>query len=131
MNTAKPRNLTRGPIPVSPWVSLAERLIVIVLVLPSCHLVWNMVLSSELVSGRDLPLVHEWIANWVVGPRLLLILPIVFVAGWVWAFFAKESGSKWLAILQVLSALVVVFALCMSAVALSALLFPIKWMPPA
>ena len=131
MDTAKLRNLTRGPIPVSPWVSLAERLIVIVLVLPSCHLVWHMVLSSELVSGHDLPLAHELIANWVVGPRLLLILPIVFVAGLVWASFAKESGRRWQAILQVLSTLIVVFSLCMSAVAFSALLFPIKWMPPA
>ena len=90
-----------------------------------------MVLSSELVSGRDLPLAHELIANWVIAPRVLLILPIVFVAGLVGASFAKESGRRWLAFLQVLSTLVVVFALCISAVALSALLFPIKWMPPA
>ena len=131
MNTAKPRNLTRRPIPVSPWVSLAERLIVIALVLPSCHLVWTMMLSSELVSGRDLPLAHAVIAQWVIGPRLLLILPIVFVAGLVWASFAKGGGRRWLGMLQVLSTLIVVFALCISAVALSALLFPIKWMPPA
>ena len=121
----------RFPETIPAWVSLAERLIVIVLVLPSCHLVWHMVLSSELVSGRDLPLVHELIANWVIAPRVLLILPIVFVAGLVWASFAKEGGRRWLALLQVLSTLVVVFALCISAVALSALLFPIKWIPPA
>ncbi len=131
MNNAKPGNLTRRPIPVSPWVSLAERLIVMALVLPSCHWVWSMVLSSKPVSGRDLPPVHAWFAHWVIGPRLLLILPIVFAAGLVWGSFAKEGSHRWLAMLQVLSTLVVVFALCISAIAFAALLFPIKWLPPA
>lgn len=131
MNTENPRNSTRRPIPVSPWVSLAERLIVIAFVLPSCHLVWTMVLSSELVRGRDLPLAHEWIANWVIGPRVLLILPVVFVAGLLWSSFPKEGGHRWRDVFQVASTLVVVSALCVSAIALAALLFPIQWMPPS
>lgn len=116
--------------PVSPWVSLAERLIVVVGVLPSCHLIWTMLLSSWMEIWSDLPLFHVLVADWIIRPRLLLILTAVFVAGFVWAAFAKEGGRKMLAVLKVLSTLVVVLALCLSAIAFAALLFPIKGMSP-
>ncbi len=122
---------SREVFPVLPWVSLVERLIVVGGVLPTCHLLWTMLLSSWLGNESCLPLFHVLVADWIIRPRLLLILTAVFMAGFVWAAFAKEGGGKMLAVLKVLSTLVVVLALCLTAIAFAALLFPIKGMSPA
>lgn len=119
-----------NPVSVPPWVSLAERLIIVVGVLPSCHLIWTMLFSSWLGSESCLPLFHVLVADWIIRPHLLLILTVVFVAGFVWAAFAKKGGRMMLPILRILSTLVVVLTLCLTAVAFAALLFPIKSRPP-
>ena len=120
----------RFPETIPAWVSLAERLIVIVLVLPSCHLVWTMVLSSRLVDGSVLPPMQAWIAEWVVRPRLLLILAAAFAAGFVWAFFARNGARGIPAILGISGTFIVVSALCLTAISFAPLAFPIKWRPP-
>lgn len=120
----------RFPETIPAWVSLVERLIVLVLVLPSCHLVWTMVLSSRLVDGSVLPPMQAWIAEWVVRPRLLLILAATFAAGFVWAFFAKNGARRKLAILGISSTFIVVSALCLTAISFAPLAFPIKWKAP-
>jgi hypothetical protein len=90
-----------------------------------------MALSSSLGVRRNLPLLHALIADWIIRPRVLLFLTAVFVAGFLCVPFAKEGALKWLGIFRVLSTLVIVLALCMSAIAFAALLFPIRSMPPA
>lgn len=117
-------------VSVSSWVSLAERLIIVVSVLPSCHLIWTMLLSSWLGSESCLPLFHVLVADWIIRPHLLLILTAVFVAGFAWAAFAQKGGRRMLPILKILSTLVIVLALCLTAIAFAALLFPIKSRPP-
>ena len=113
-----------------PPCPLFERVVVIAGVLPSCHLIWVFVLSSWVVDIGTLPALHAWFADWIVRPRILLVLTVVFLAGFVCLPFAKNGGRMGLAVLKGLSTLVVVLALRLSAIAFAALVFPVRWSGP-
>ena len=114
----------------SSWVSLVERLIVVAVSLPACHLTWTSMLSSWVVREATLPRFHQMFAEWIIRPRVLLILTAVFVVGFVGALCARNRDRMWLAILRILSTLVTVLALALSSIAFSSLLFPIYWRAP-
>ena len=111
-------------------VSVVERLVVIAGVLPTCHLIWRTVLSSKLGDEKNLPLVHVWIADWIIRPRVLLMLAVAFGGGLVCVLLAKKVSCVWVSALRILSVVVLVITLCLSALAITALLFPIQSMPP-
>lgn len=117
-------------LPVGLGVSVAERLMVIVGVLPTCHLIWRTVLSSKLGKRDNLPCLHVWIADWIIRPRLLLILAVALASGFICALLLKKDHYVVRIVLGILSTFVLVFTLCLSALAMTALLFPIQGLHP-
>lgn len=115
---------------VPAWASLVRRAIVVATVLPTCHLIWKIVLSSWVVDIGTLPALQGWFIDWIVRPRILPVLAVVFVAGFVCVPFAKDRARTMRAVLEISSTLVVVLALCLSAIAFAVLLFPIRWLGP-
>lgn len=112
------------------WRGIIERVVVVVCGLATCHVIWTMVMSSGMWDEGSLPWFHEAVAEWVVRPRVLLVLAAAFAAGFGSVPFAKNGGGRRLAVLKVLGTLAVILAVCLSAVAFAALLFPIRSMPP-
>ena len=115
---------------VAEWRGIAERVVVVVCGLATCHVVWTMLMASGMWDERNLPWFHAAFADWVIRPRLLLILAAAFAAGFASVPFAKGGRGVRLAMLKVLSTVAVVLALCTTAIAFAALLFPIRSMPP-
>ena len=107
------------------YLGLIERCVLAVVLLPTCHLIWEMfILVENHLNGQRLPRLHKIILEWVIHPKILLIISILFLISTFLCLSNQVCQTK-LNHLKVSMTVVSVIVLGVTLLAQAAIIFPI------